>query len=54
MKEVKAIYINDSEVVEMVNELGKIEERKPHDSVLRLLRRSLRAKLGRLKKKKGD
>ena len=54
MKKLSAILIKDENILGMISELAKFEERKPHDAIRRLLRKSLRAKLGHLRKKNGQ
>ena len=50
MKKFTAYHTKDPEIIRLGNELGELEDRKPTDSVNRLLVKSLRAKVARLRR----
>jgi len=52
MSEVKALHFDEPDIIKDLNEIAQIEERKPHDSARRLLRRAARSKLARLKRQR--
>ena len=49
---VKSIHIKDRETVEAINEIARIEDRRPHDVAEKLFKKSAKAKLAKLRKKK--